>query len=179
MSALKSLLQENPHCFVLFPIHHVDIWQMYKKTEASFWMVEEIDVSADSQIGTGCLKLNTTSSPMSLCSLLPPMALSTRTWAAFYLQSNGAQSLMLLRLPNHSQKHPQLNVLPPHWHVHQGSNRKSAPVSHHQNSAMRSIQSQLGSQMVQLHQCQLFWTNDCIQHCWRHLLLKLLGMVHA
>ena len=24
------------HCFVLFPIHHNDIWQMYKKAEASF-----------------------------------------------------------------------------------------------------------------------------------------------
>ena len=27
----RRSLQENPHCFVLFPIHHTNIWQMYKK----------------------------------------------------------------------------------------------------------------------------------------------------
>ena len=43
----KPLLQENPHRFVLFPIHHNDIWWMYKKAEASFWTAEEIDLSAD------------------------------------------------------------------------------------------------------------------------------------
>jgi ribonucleotide reductase beta subunit family protein with ferritin-like domain len=32
---------------VLFPIHHADIWRMYKKAEASFWTAEEIDLSAD------------------------------------------------------------------------------------------------------------------------------------
>jgi ribonucleotide reductase beta subunit family protein with ferritin-like domain len=45
--APKLLLQENSHRFVLFPIHHADIWQMYKKAEASFWTAEEIDLSAD------------------------------------------------------------------------------------------------------------------------------------
>ena len=29
--APEPLLQENPHRFVLFPIHHADIWWMYKK----------------------------------------------------------------------------------------------------------------------------------------------------
>ena len=33
--------------FVLFPIQHDDIWQMYKKAEASFWTAEEIDLSPD------------------------------------------------------------------------------------------------------------------------------------
>ena len=32
---------------MLFCIHHADIWQMYKKAKASFWMAEEIDLSAD------------------------------------------------------------------------------------------------------------------------------------
>ena len=41
------LQQENPHRFVLFPIHYNDIWWMYKKAEASFWTAEEIDLSAD------------------------------------------------------------------------------------------------------------------------------------
>ena len=46
--APEPLLQENPHRFVLFPIHHNDIWRMlYKKAEASFWTAEEIDLSAD------------------------------------------------------------------------------------------------------------------------------------
>lgn len=67
----EPLLQENPHRFVLFPIkyHEVSvyptrhahgifgspwlttvlnqIWQMYKKAEASFWTAEEIDLSKD------------------------------------------------------------------------------------------------------------------------------------
>ena len=34
--APEPLLQENPHCFVLFPIHHADIWRMYKKAKGFF-----------------------------------------------------------------------------------------------------------------------------------------------
>lgn len=43
----EPLLQDNPHRFVLFPIQYHDIYQMYKKHEASFWTVEEIDLSKD------------------------------------------------------------------------------------------------------------------------------------
>ncbi|GAB3202988.1 ribonucleoside-diphosphate reductase beta chain [Pontibacter aydingkolensis] len=44
---MEPILQENPNRFVLFPIQHDDIWQMYKKAEASFWTAEEIDLSQD------------------------------------------------------------------------------------------------------------------------------------
>jgi ribonucleotide reductase beta subunit family protein with ferritin-like domain len=37
----------NPHRFILFPIQHNDIWQMYKKAEALFWTAKEIDLSAN------------------------------------------------------------------------------------------------------------------------------------
>jgi ribonucleoside-diphosphate reductase subunit M2 len=77
LEANEPLLQENAHRFVLFPIkyHEVrcrrrvarkvvfyyrvgwdtwaniilsqQIWQMYKKAEASFWTAEEIDLSKD------------------------------------------------------------------------------------------------------------------------------------
>jgi ribonucleoside-diphosphate reductase beta chain len=43
----EPILQENPHRFVLFPIEHNDIWAFYKKSEASFWTSEEIDLSQD------------------------------------------------------------------------------------------------------------------------------------
>lgn len=43
----EPLLQENPRRFVLFPIQHHDIWQFYKKAEASFWTAEEVDLSKD------------------------------------------------------------------------------------------------------------------------------------
>lgn len=43
----EPLLQENPQRFVLFPIRYHEIWQMYKKAEASFWTAEEIDLSKD------------------------------------------------------------------------------------------------------------------------------------
>ncbi len=43
----EPLLQENGDRFVLFPIEHGDIWEFYKKAEASFWTAEEIDLSQD------------------------------------------------------------------------------------------------------------------------------------
>jgi len=35
--------------YVLFPIRHNAIWEMYKKAEASFWTAEEVDLSLDKQ----------------------------------------------------------------------------------------------------------------------------------
>ena len=45
--AEEPILKENKDRFVLFPIQHNDIWQFYKKAEASFWTAEEIDLSQD------------------------------------------------------------------------------------------------------------------------------------
>jgi ribonucleoside-diphosphate reductase subunit M2 len=41
------LLEENPQRFVMFPIQYPQVWEMYKKHEASFWTAEEIDLSQD------------------------------------------------------------------------------------------------------------------------------------
>lgn len=43
----EPILKENKSRFVLFPIEHDDIWEFYKKAEASFWTAEEIDLSQD------------------------------------------------------------------------------------------------------------------------------------
>ena len=43
----EPLLKENKNRFVLFPIEHDDIWQYYKKAEASIWTAEEIDLHQD------------------------------------------------------------------------------------------------------------------------------------
>ncbi|GAA4827514.1 ribonucleoside-diphosphate reductase small subunit [Algivirga pacifica] len=43
----EPILSENKDRFVLFPIEHPDIWQFYKKAEASFWTAEEIDLEQD------------------------------------------------------------------------------------------------------------------------------------
>jgi len=43
------LLKENPRRFVMFPIQYPEVWEMYKKHEASFWTAEEIDLSSDSK----------------------------------------------------------------------------------------------------------------------------------
>lgn len=43
----EPLLVENTRRFVLFPIKYHEVWQMYKKAEASFWTAEEIDLSKD------------------------------------------------------------------------------------------------------------------------------------
>ena len=43
----EPILQENNNRFVIFPIEHHDIWEWYKKCEASFWTAEEIDLHQD------------------------------------------------------------------------------------------------------------------------------------
>ena len=47
MSQVEPILQENKNRFVIFPIKHHDIWEWYKKMEASFWSAEEIDLHPD------------------------------------------------------------------------------------------------------------------------------------
>lgn len=44
---IEPILQDNKDRFVIFPIKHDDIWQFYKKAEASFWTAEEVDLSPD------------------------------------------------------------------------------------------------------------------------------------
>lgn len=45
--ATEKILQETDNRFVLFPIKHHKIWEMYKQAQMSFWVAEEIDLSAD------------------------------------------------------------------------------------------------------------------------------------
>jgi len=47
MEFVEPILKPNDGRFVLFPIQHDDIWQFYKKSEASFWTAEEIDLLQD------------------------------------------------------------------------------------------------------------------------------------
>ena len=43
----EPILAENKDRFVLFPIKYKNIWEFYKKAEASFWTAEEIDLASD------------------------------------------------------------------------------------------------------------------------------------
>ncbi|KAJ1671043.1 Ribonucleotide-diphosphate reductase (RNR), small subunit, partial [Coemansia sp. RSA 25] len=47
IEADEPILRPNPDRFVMFPIKYHEIWEMYKKHEASFWTAEEIDLSQD------------------------------------------------------------------------------------------------------------------------------------
>merc|ERR1711881_108594 len=49
LESSEPLLKENPSRWVMFPIQHPQIWEMYKKHEASFWTAEEIDLSQDNK----------------------------------------------------------------------------------------------------------------------------------
>lgn len=44
---VEPICRDDPTRFVLFPMKHPDLWQMYKRHEASFWTAEEVDLSAD------------------------------------------------------------------------------------------------------------------------------------
>ncbi|MBE7172908.1 MAG: ribonucleotide-diphosphate reductase subunit beta [Williamsia sp.] len=43
----EPLLKENKDRFVILPINYPQVWEQYKKHEASFWTAEEIDLSSD------------------------------------------------------------------------------------------------------------------------------------
>jgi ribonucleoside-diphosphate reductase beta chain len=43
----EKILQENPNRFVIFPIEHPDLWDLYKKQQACIWTAEEIDLAQD------------------------------------------------------------------------------------------------------------------------------------
>lgn len=44
---MEPLLTPTWGKFTLFPIQYPDMWNMYKKAEASFWTAEEVDLSKD------------------------------------------------------------------------------------------------------------------------------------
>jgi len=54
----EPLLVQSKRRFVLFPIRYPEIWQMYKKAEASFWTAEEMDLSKDLHDWTNRLNNN-------------------------------------------------------------------------------------------------------------------------
>ncbi|ERN12381.1 hypothetical protein AMTR_s00025p00110680 [Amborella trichopoda] len=43
----EEILTEKCDRFCMFPIRHKQLWEMYKKAQASFWTAEEVDLSAD------------------------------------------------------------------------------------------------------------------------------------
>lgn len=43
----EPILRENKSRFVLFPLQYHEIWAMYKKALASFWVTEEVDLAQD------------------------------------------------------------------------------------------------------------------------------------
>ena len=45
--AVEPILAENKDRFVIFPIQHHNLWEWYKKSEASMWTAEEIDLHQD------------------------------------------------------------------------------------------------------------------------------------
>jgi len=44
---IEPLLKPDDSRYVLFPIKDNDVWQMYKKSIDSFWVVQEVDLSKD------------------------------------------------------------------------------------------------------------------------------------
>lgn len=46
-NVIEPILAENKNRFVIFPIQHHDIWELYKNQEACFWTAEEIDLHVD------------------------------------------------------------------------------------------------------------------------------------
>ena len=47
MGVEKLLTDKDNERFTMFPVQHTDLWDMYKKSVASFWTVEEVDLAED------------------------------------------------------------------------------------------------------------------------------------
>lgn len=47
MNNVEPMFDNDHRRYTLFPIQHPEVWSMYKKAEASFWKVEEVDLSSD------------------------------------------------------------------------------------------------------------------------------------
>jgi ribonucleoside-diphosphate reductase subunit M2 len=43
----EPVLADNPQRFCMFPLKYPEVWEMYRKAEASFWTAEEVDLSQD------------------------------------------------------------------------------------------------------------------------------------
>ena len=79
IDAEEPILQANHQRFVLFPIKHPRVWEMYKKAEASFWTAEEIDLAVSHQPSALARQLSTRASrqrhaSQSLARASPPHA---------------------------------------------------------------------------------------------------------
>lgn len=44
---METILTKDTKRKFLFPIVYEDMWQMYRKSIASFWTVDEVDLSKD------------------------------------------------------------------------------------------------------------------------------------
>ena len=47
ISDVEPMHDDDQKRYTLFHIQYPDVWGMYKKVEASFWKVEEVDLSSD------------------------------------------------------------------------------------------------------------------------------------
>ncbi|KAL8242821.1 hypothetical protein R6Q59_013123 [Mikania micrantha] len=45
----EPILAEQNQRFCMFPVRYNQLWEMYKKAQASFWIAEEADLSLDVQ----------------------------------------------------------------------------------------------------------------------------------
>ena len=87
----EPILVENKDRFVLFPIKHKNIWEMYKKAEASFWTAEEIDLSAD--MVDWDAKLNNEKNKLSATSLINVLRCNMRLHSNFSKRTHNSFSI--------------------------------------------------------------------------------------
>jgi len=127
----EPLLMESKRRFVLFPIQYHEIWQMYKKAEASFWTAEEMDLSKDLHDWNNRLNDN---ERHFISHVL-----------AFFAASDGIVNENLVeRFSNEVQA---AEARCPHRHLYQGSSGARVSFRCRRDSALREEESRLGPHM--------------------------------
>ena len=90
---MEPILSPHNDRFVLLPIKYRDIWEMYKKAEASFWTTEEIDLSTDLLDWKNSMKTKSTSLNMYWLFLLASDGIVNEIWLFDFVRKFRSQRL--------------------------------------------------------------------------------------
>lgn len=93
--------------------------------------------------------------------------------ATVLLRGSNSWSKMLLWLSNRHGKRPLLNLLPPHWHIHQRFKLKKLPFFRHYKYWRNSWKSSMGTKMDE-YWTNIPWKSCCFCSCWGDLLFWII-----
>lgn len=106
---VEPICRPDPSRFVLFPIRHPDLWEMYQKAKASFWTVEEVDLSQVGMLSAEYILYLCYHRRLLCCKVVCVLLIFVRQTA------NNARILVKCLFHDGNQNHPRLVPLALCW----------------------------------------------------------------